>query len=365
MSDRWFRVYASLIDDPKWIKLVPDLKVALITAWCIAADNNGRLPSLDDIAIKFRLSEQRTKKLLAELIHCGLIDEDENGLAPHNWSGRQYKSEGDGRRTGSYVYFVGKDIRSPIKIGISKNPWARLVELQVGAPDKLEILATFQIKGKFCSEVDLHGILAEFRSSGEWFNLPVTLAEEVLRHSRKISYDELLQLLRSNNVVATTRKRSSTTTETETEADRVRETRARESMISLEAFELAAKYLAIVGVDAEDVTWSGWPYSVQTWLSQGHPPARILSIGAKLCGKSPRMSYHATAVTSELSRPTNTGQSDAKVSDNSARPWQQRRDDWCSALDELSASVERDRLEESGQGSDGTVVPLATAPRRG
>lgn len=144
----------------------------------------------------------------------------------------------------------------------------------------------------------------------------------------------------------------------------VRETRAREPMISLEAFELAAKYLALIGVDAEDVTWSGWPYSVQTWLTQGHSPTRILSIGAKLCGRSPRMSYHATAVTSELTRPANAGQSNAKTAGNPGQPWQQSRDDWRDALGELSASNERDSVAEGSESSNGTVISLTPSARR-
>ena len=89
----WFRVYSELIDDPKFIKLGPELRSALLMTWCVAAENNGHLPSLEDIAIKFRLPEARTAKLLEELKHRGLIDEDDNGSTPHNWNGRQYKSD--------------------------------------------------------------------------------------------------------------------------------------------------------------------------------------------------------------------------------------------------------------------------------
>lgn len=89
----WFRVYSELLDDPKFIKLGPDQRSALVMMWCVAADNGGRLPALDDIAIKFRLSEARTKKLLDELKRNGFIDDDSNGSTPHNWNGRQYKTD--------------------------------------------------------------------------------------------------------------------------------------------------------------------------------------------------------------------------------------------------------------------------------
>ena len=95
---RWFRVYEGLIDDPKWIRLGPDLRSAVITVWCIAARNNGRSPSLEDLSFHFRLSEARTQKLVDELTRCGYIDKDEEGMAPHNWSGRQHIDEGSGGR---------------------------------------------------------------------------------------------------------------------------------------------------------------------------------------------------------------------------------------------------------------------------
>ena len=89
----WFRVYSELVDDPKFIKLGPDLRSALLMMWCVAAGNNGRLPSLEDMAIKFRMSEDKTCKLLNELKKRGFIDDDETGSEPHNWKGRQYKSD--------------------------------------------------------------------------------------------------------------------------------------------------------------------------------------------------------------------------------------------------------------------------------
>jgi 5-methylcytosine-specific restriction endonuclease McrA len=98
MSNPWFRAYAGLVDDPKFIKLGPDLRSALLMMWCVACANDGRLPPLEDIAIKFRLTEARTAKLLDELRHCGWIDDDETGSAPHNWKARQYQSDNSAER---------------------------------------------------------------------------------------------------------------------------------------------------------------------------------------------------------------------------------------------------------------------------
>lgn len=96
---RWFRVYADLVDNPKYIKLGPDLRCALFAVWCIAAGNDGKLPSLDFIAIKFRLNEARTNKLLVELERCGFLDRDDDGtLRPHDWDERQFQSDTSNER---------------------------------------------------------------------------------------------------------------------------------------------------------------------------------------------------------------------------------------------------------------------------
>ena len=99
---RWFRVYAELIDDPKFIKLGPELRSGLLMTWCVAASNDGRLPSIEDLAIKFRMPEARAARLIDDLRHHGFIDEDEQGLAPHNWAARQFKSDVSNKRTKRY-----------------------------------------------------------------------------------------------------------------------------------------------------------------------------------------------------------------------------------------------------------------------
>jgi hypothetical protein len=92
---RWFRVHVELIDDPKFIKLGHELRSGLLMTWCVAAANDGRLPPIEDIAIKFRMPEARAARLIDDLRRHGFIDDDEAGSAPHNWAGRQFKSDTD------------------------------------------------------------------------------------------------------------------------------------------------------------------------------------------------------------------------------------------------------------------------------
>lgn len=90
---RWFRVYEDLVDDPKVQQLDSPTFKALINLWCLTSSNGGALPPLDVIAFKLRMKVEKVQRLLDELKAEGLTDQDEKGLHPHNWSGRQYKTD--------------------------------------------------------------------------------------------------------------------------------------------------------------------------------------------------------------------------------------------------------------------------------
>jgi DNA-binding transcriptional ArsR family regulator len=90
---RWFRVYDDLVDDPKVQRLSGEMVKALLNLWCLASQNDGMLPAADDIAFKLRMTPAKVTKLLSTLGELGLIDSDEEGLRPHNWNVRQYKSD--------------------------------------------------------------------------------------------------------------------------------------------------------------------------------------------------------------------------------------------------------------------------------
>jgi hypothetical protein len=54
-----------------------------------------------------------------------------------------------------------------VKIGVSANPWNRLVEFQTANPEPLEMLAI--APGDYGFESELHRLFAEHRHNGEWF----------------------------------------------------------------------------------------------------------------------------------------------------------------------------------------------------
>lgn len=66
-----------------------------------------------------------------------------------------------------YVYFILNKRRGVVKIGNSKRPQNRVVDLQVSSADPLILLGA--IEGTKELEKRLHGIFSQYWVSGEWF----------------------------------------------------------------------------------------------------------------------------------------------------------------------------------------------------
>lgn len=90
---RWFRFYDEAINDPKIIRLSDALYRTWSGLLCIASKCGGTLPAIDDIALMLRMKPTKVSKALLELIDHGLLDDVGGKLAPHNWNGRQFKSD--------------------------------------------------------------------------------------------------------------------------------------------------------------------------------------------------------------------------------------------------------------------------------
>jgi len=67
-----------------------------------------------------------------------------------------------------YVYFALSPRTQSVKIGHATDVEKRLVELQVGCPDKLELLLTLPERPPF-EEHQLHYRFRKYRIRGEWF----------------------------------------------------------------------------------------------------------------------------------------------------------------------------------------------------
>lgn len=89
----WWRAYDEAMNDPK-LQLLPD---PVFKGWfnlmCLASSKGGKLPSIDDIAFSLRMTPAKVKALVGTLKDRELLDEADGILEPHNWSGRQFKSD--------------------------------------------------------------------------------------------------------------------------------------------------------------------------------------------------------------------------------------------------------------------------------
>jgi hypothetical protein len=90
---RWLRLYDDTINDPKILKLPEAMRWHWVAFLCVASKNQGDLPPLDDIAIQLRVTTGKATEIIGVLVKAGLLDKTETGFAPHNWNGRQYKSD--------------------------------------------------------------------------------------------------------------------------------------------------------------------------------------------------------------------------------------------------------------------------------
>lgn len=90
---RWFRLYDDAINDPKILRLPDAARWQWVAMLCVASKHDGVLPQLSDVALLLRMPPKKAAATLARLREAGLVDETDNGLVPHNWDGRQYKSD--------------------------------------------------------------------------------------------------------------------------------------------------------------------------------------------------------------------------------------------------------------------------------
>ena len=90
---RWFRLYADAMRDPKVGRLSDKDFRLWIELLSVAAENDGRIPPVDDLRIILKRRLDHLSSAVDRLISIGLIDCLSDGYAPHNWEKRQYKSD--------------------------------------------------------------------------------------------------------------------------------------------------------------------------------------------------------------------------------------------------------------------------------
>jgi len=79
-SPHWIKLYKSILDDVEWHNLSGDDAKALIMLWLIAAEAQGQLPHLKQLAFRLRMKEVDAGKLLTRLTPW-LVQDASNVLA--------------------------------------------------------------------------------------------------------------------------------------------------------------------------------------------------------------------------------------------------------------------------------------------
>ena len=229
MANAWFRMYSEFATDAK-VQMMTECDqrrfIMLLCLKCTITVN----PTDDEISFQLRIELAEWQKTKQVFISKNLIDEGNNILS---WDKRQFVT-GDANpeavaNRSNYVYFVVDTVAnrsnssfSVVKIGISKNPWARLKEFQTGNANKLELVAKF--RSDIVSDAEIHEILGKFRVAGEWFHLPNPIAKFVISHAKNkdSNYEtlrsEIVVMLRSDTTSLAT-VATITTTDTDTDTD--------------------------------------------------------------------------------------------------------------------------------------------------
>lgn len=99
---RWFRFYDDAINDPKILKLPEASRWHWTALLCIASKHDGFLPATEDVALMLRVKPAAAAAIIAQMKQCGLLDLEGGRYTPHNWSGRQYKSDTSNERVKRY-----------------------------------------------------------------------------------------------------------------------------------------------------------------------------------------------------------------------------------------------------------------------
>ncbi len=113
----WLRLYTGILNDPKVQRLAPEHFKGWVNLLCLAKENDGILPTIEDIAFRLRTSDAEASELIDTLKARGLLDDYGDGqITPHNWAGRQYET--DAPPPPSEKGAVGNHVRWHVSRGI-------------------------------------------------------------------------------------------------------------------------------------------------------------------------------------------------------------------------------------------------------
>lgn len=209
MANPWFKMYHKIMFDPAIQVLSFEDQRHYVWVLCIKCegllDKDFKTKEIRErvIAARLGVSVDEAPGIRDRLAEWQLIDKD---WQPANWAKYQQNprkpgipdAEDDLEGYKGYVYFIGPESGDTVKIGYSKNPWARLRDLQTATTEKLRVIAT--VRTTESTEFTTHELFAEQRIKGEWFSVDGVLSSVIKQiKSKKIKDVDSL-----HNYVATT-----------------------------------------------------------------------------------------------------------------------------------------------------------------
>jgi len=147
---------------------------------------NGSRPDHKTIMNLLRMHHKTFMHSLSELLSCGVLKEDENGvlyckrMVEDNEKREQRcisGAKGGSPKLGvnynkpGFVYMI-KDRNGLIKVGISVNPEKRLYRIKKQLNVKLELIDKQWVEDMGEIESYLHTKLSDYQNYGEWYELP-------------------------------------------------------------------------------------------------------------------------------------------------------------------------------------------------
>lgn len=85
-------MYTHILNNPKIQKLPDKLVKSWLNLLCLASDNGGALPAIEQIAFALRVSETAAETLIETLVQRHLFDRTQAGVLVHDWNDWQYPS---------------------------------------------------------------------------------------------------------------------------------------------------------------------------------------------------------------------------------------------------------------------------------
>jgi hypothetical protein len=97
-----------------------------------------------------------------------------------------------------YIYLIQSLEDSRYKIGVSKHPQKRILELQTGNSSELKLVETYQSEFAHKIEKILQRRYSYLRKEGEWFDMSIVNEVNFLRECQEIEKNMILLKKKGN-----------------------------------------------------------------------------------------------------------------------------------------------------------------------